>query len=300
MSQKAVTSVEALKEGMPWYAKIAIKLVMARLPVPYGVWARLRLIRHGDMDKPEIAIANFESALKAAGRGPRVDGLSVLEIGPGDALSTAVVARALGAREVTLVDAGRFARQDLAPYNALIAALCARGHDVTALEGVASPDDLLARCNARYLTDGVKSFASVPTGSVDFICSNAVLEHVRIAEFPAMLRELRRVTAPTGNAFHIIDLQDHLAHGLNNLRFPTWLWEASFMARSGFYTNRIRYTDMLGRLRAAGYTVEVTRVRRFTGTPKPLRAKLAPPFRTLSDEELGVSDFDVVLTPKPL
>ena len=98
MSQKALT-VEAIKEGVPWYAKIAFKMVLSRLPIPYGVWARLRLFRLGDMDKPEIAIALFENALKTAGRGPRLDGLSVLEIGPGDALP---MAGAPKAKRVTL------------------------------------------------------------------------------------------------------------------------------------------------------------------------------------------------------
>ena len=38
---------------MPWWAKIGAKVVLSRVPVPYGVWRRLGIFRHGDMGRPE-------------------------------------------------------------------------------------------------------------------------------------------------------------------------------------------------------------------------------------------------------
>ena len=39
------------------------------------------------------------------------------------------------------------------------------------------------------------------------------------------------------------------------MRIPTRWWEADWMARSGFYTNRMRMTEMLGAFEAVGFTV---------------------------------------------
>jgi len=74
------------------------------------------------------------------------------------------------------------------------------------------------------------------------------------------------------------------------------LWESEFMARSGFYTNRIRYREFLELFKRAGFDVEVKRVLRWDRLPTP-RNKLNEAFRSLPDDELLVYGFDVVLRP---
>ncbi len=290
---------ERLKAQIPWYLKIPAKIILSRLPLPYQFWRRIQLFRHGTMDDPAVAIAIFESVLRATGLGPRIDGMSVLELGPGDSLGIAAVAAAFGAASVTLVDVGHFARQDFAPYAALINALRARNFDVTALEQAKTLPDLLERCHAQVLTAGLQSVAALPPASVDLVCSKAVLEHVRFDEFVPMMHALARVMKPSAVGFHVVDLQDHLAYGLNNLRFSDAVWESSFMARSGFYTNRIHYSEMLRLFEEAGFHTEVTRVHNFEKRPLPQREDFAPRFRSLKEEELGIADFDVVLRPRP-
>ncbi len=287
-------AIERLKRGIPWYLKIAAKMALSRLPLSYAFWQRLALFRHGEMDDPEVAIAMLQRVMKAAGLGPRLEGLSVLEIGPGDALSTAVVAQAFGARAVTLIDAGVFARQDIEPYIALIGALSEKGYDVRRLAGVSSVPELLERCHARYLTAGLESVASLEPNSVDFVFSNAVLEHIRLDDFAPMCRALWRAMRSDAVAFHTVDLRDHLAYGLNNLRFSAETWEAPLFARSGFYTNRIRYSEMIRLFGEAGFHVEVLRKAAFDQVPIE-RRHLAPPFRGLSNEELRIADFDMLL-----
>jgi hypothetical protein len=109
-----------------------------------------------------------------------------------------------------------------------------------------------------------------------------------------MLRELRRIQRQDGVSSHRVDLRDHLGGALNNLRFRERTWESGFVSRSGFYTNRIRYTEMLKLFREAGFEVEVTNVERWTHVPTACH-KMATPFRDLSEEELTVSGFDVLL-----
>jgi hypothetical protein len=66
------------------------------------------------------------------------------------------------------------------------------------------------------------------------------------------------------------------------------------MATSGFYTNRIRYSEMLQLFREAGFRVDVHNVDRWIDLPIP-RKKLSPPYREMPDQELAVKGFDVVL-----
>jgi hypothetical protein len=68
------------------------------------------------------------------------------------------------------------------------------------------------------------------------------------------------------------------------------------MVNSGFYTNRIQFSQMLDLFQKAGFNAEVITVRRWDELPTP-RTELSKEFRQLSDEELCVSGFSVVLKP---
>jgi hypothetical protein len=68
------------------------------------------------------------------------------------------------------------------------------------------------------------------------------------------------------------------------------------MSSSGFYTNRLRYVELLEIFRAAGLSVQVTDRQGWDALPIR-RDKLAERFRRLSDDDLSVSEFGVVLRP---
>jgi hypothetical protein len=121
-----------------------------------------------------------------------------------------------------------------------------------------------------------------------------VLEHIRHSEFTPGVRELRRLLVTDGCVSHQVDLKDHLGGGLNNLRFPSQWWEADWLARSGFYTNRIRFSEMMRVFAVEGFNVERLATSRFESLPLP-RASLAREFRSLSDDDLMVSGFHAVL-----
>jgi SAM-dependent methyltransferase len=278
---------------IPWYAKIAAKLVLARLPVDYRRWKKLGLFEHGHMEDPSYGEGVFLRHFDRSGLVGR-QGFAFLEIGPGDSLFSALLGRAHGAGEVWLVDVGDFAARDPAAYRGMARHLAAKGLPVPPDAALASVEGMLDACRARYLVEGLASLRQIPSASLDLIWSQAVLEHIRRRDFDALLDECRRLLRPGAVMSHRIDLQDHLAHALNNLRFSERAWEAEWMARSGFYTNRLRFGDLIERFRRAGFVVEHVEPTRWAALPTP-RRRLAAPFRDLPDEDLLVRGFDVVL-----
>ncbi len=246
------------------------------------------------MEKPDYVLAVFLRHFERTDLAG-TPGFTCLEIGPGDSLASAMVARAYGAGRVWLIDAGDFADRDMAFYRTMATFMAAKGLLVPPESALTSIGTLLEWCNARYLTDGVKSFAEIPDGSIDLIWSQAVLEHIRRREFDALCSEMYRVLKPEGLASHRIDLMDHLGGSSNHLRFADRIWEADgFGARSGFYTNRLRPPELLAAFTKAGLSSEIV-VRDFWPEPPLPRAKLARQFRDLPEEDLRTHGFDVVL-----
>lgn len=284
----------SVKARIPWPIKIAAKVVLTRLPISDSVLRRSGLMRRGRMERPEYAYELFRKHFDRAPFARRHGGYVFLELGPGDSLGSALVGHALGAAEGYLVDVGAFALTDMECYRDLATFLRARGVRAPELSRVDSVAEMLTLCNVRYLTGGVVSLRQIPSESVDFIWSYHVLEHVRRAEFIEVMRHLRRALRADGICSLSVDLKDHLSYALNNLRFSERVWESEFVVRSRIYTNRIRYSEMLALFGEAGFDVEVIGVKRWPQLPTA-RRKLNKAFRGLSDEELRVSEFDVLL-----
>jgi SAM-dependent methyltransferase len=290
-----MAAVESLKKKLPWPLKIGAKLVLARVPVSPTTWRRLSVFKHGRMDDPSYAWEVFNRHVGCDRRGQR-EGFVSLELGPGDTVSSAMIAAALGGGTTFLVDVAQFAIRDLEPYRRLAAFLSERGLDAPDVSAVGTFDELLERCRAVYLTDGISSLRSLQEGSVDVVWSHATLEHVRRHAVEATLRETRRILRSDGYASHQIDLRDHLADALNNLRFSAKLWESPLMSSSGFYTNRLRCSEWLEAFARAGFLVESTVTERWPTLPTP-RHKLAAPFRAMPDDDLLVADVQALLRP---
>jgi SAM-dependent methyltransferase len=279
---------------VPWQLKIALKLVLARLPLNYHLWKKARLFELGGMERPEYALNVFRRHFDAATFARKTGDFSTLEMGPGDSLFSALIARTFGASRTYLVDVGPFASTDLASYRRLVSHLRGLGLQPPNLENCSSLDQLMATCSAEYLTEGLASLRKIPSASVDFIWSHAVLAHVRRDDFLPTLRELRRIQRPDGVGSHHTGFGDILGGKLNDLRFSDRIWESSFMANSGFYTNRTRYQEFLRLVRLAGFEPEILHVTRWKTLPTP-RRKMAQQFAALPEQDLQVSGVDVLL-----
>ena len=277
---------------LPWWVKMAAKGVLTRLPVPYDIWRRLDLFQHGAMHDLGYAERVVSRHLDRAGE---LDpGFTALEIGPGDSLLGAVCAYAAGAAHTYLVDVGRYAVRDIRPYQALARSFAERGLRAPDLDHVGSLDEVLERCGATYLTEGLRSMAALPSESIDISWSQAVLEHIRRAEVGQLVRQLHRVHRPGSSSSHVVDLRDHLANALNNLRFSERRWEGKLFANSGFYTNRLRCNEFLQIFEQAGFDPDVISLSRWPTVPTP-RRRMTEPYRSLPDDELTIASFAVVL-----
>jgi SAM-dependent methyltransferase len=279
---------------MKWALKIGAKLLLARLPIPYGFWKSIGVFRHGRMDSAEYPIKIFHLHVERAypqGLPPRS---VILELGPGDSIASMIIGYAYGVSHTYMVDVGDFASKNVEFYRFLAADMKKKGMDVPDLSDVASFRDVLRVCRAEYLTNGVSSLRQIPSESIDFIWSHSVLEHVRKHDLEAVLREFKRVLKPGSFSSHNIDFQDHLDGALNNLRFSERVWESPLFAESGFYTNRIPAVTMHDMFREAGFEIKQEAFGRWPALPTP-RASMHADFRQHCDEDLCKRTSHVLL-----
>lgn len=286
------------RAALPWWAKIAGKLVLSRLPIGGRAWQKLGLFSPGFMLNPDYAIGVFRQHYERAGC--PAAGFTYLELGPGDSLATAAVAWMHGASGGWLIDAGAYAARDIALYRPLFRRLSERRsewglpRDAADLQHCRSIEDLLALTGCNYREDGLQGLRAVPASSVDLVLSQATLEHVPRADFTASMTALCRLMKPGAVASHQVDFKDHLGASLHNLRFTDAIWEQPWFARrSGFYTNRLRLSQMTSVMQAAGFAVEITERQAWTRLPLS-RARFAPQFQALSDDDLLTSGASLI------
>lgn len=296
--------MKIMNKTVPWWMIICAKIVLCRLPISYSFFKKIRLMEHGDMNLPHRAYENLLKHAKAAGvldetatppKLLKTDGdFNLIEFGPGDSLFTMMVAKALGANRTWLIDVQPFATTDLAKYGQVLDFLKQKGYSLPFAQIPDSFDGLLKQCNGDYLLQGVQSLSQIPSGSVDFCFSQTVLQHIPKNEFNTMVSEVFRVLKPKGVSHHRIDLKDLLEGHLNHLRVPDFLWESNLFRNSGgFYSNRIRFNEMV-KMFEQSFKCTILRIIRWEQLPTP-RAKMNPEFRRLPDDDLLVSDFDILL-----
>ena len=270
---------------MKWALKIVAKLVISRLPVPYAFWKSIGVFRHGRMDSAEYPLKIFSLHLQRAYPGGLPPKSVILELGPGDSIASALIGCSYGVKCSYLVDVGSFASKNIAFYQSLASNMRRRRMNIPDLTAAVSFEDVLQICNAKYMTDGIRSLRQISTGSIDFLWSHSVLEHVRKNELEILLQELKRVLKPEALASHNIDFQDHLDGALNNLRFSSSLWESPFFAESGFYTNRVPAITMHGMFKTAGFKIIQEAFGKWPALPTP-RKSMHPDYQMYRDDEL--------------
>ena len=283
-----------LNTKIPWWFKIIAKIILSRLPIAYSVWSKFGLFRHGSMDNVEYAYNVF---LKHFNKLEKRESLVILELGSGDSLFTALFSKAHGCKGAYMVDVGDFASKNINDYVQTQIYLANKIEHVKLADlQITSIDDMLNQCKAEYLTQGLNSLKKIPDKSVDLVFSQAVLEHIPKHEFYETFVEIRRILKDDGICSHEIDLRDHLANGLNNLRFSETFWESKFMSSSGFYTNRLRKSEMIEYFKISGFDVTIINETRWDQIPID-RSKLYGHFKNYSDDDLIISTFSVRLLP---
>jgi hypothetical protein len=285
--------MNSVKKLLPWWVKIFLKIILSRINLGYRVKQKLGIFVNGSVS-PERAYGIVTKHMQLA----NIEGLSgktVLEMGPGDSLLDAIIMKAFGADKIYLIDVEDFVNRDINLYKNMGKFLESKGHHFVNLEKLSSTTELLEICNAQYLTNGLEAYKQIVSNTIDFIFSEAVLEHIRKHEFDPTMHELYRIMKPSGKASHTIDFMDHLGGSLNNLRFSENVWESSLMANSGFYTNRIRVNEMLNVFKDNSFKIETLDSRCWEELPIKV-SKLHSEFKSLPIDELLIYGCDVVLT----
>lgn len=276
-----------------WWAKMAIKITLAHLPLSYKLLSSMGIFRHGDIaDNIDNLRSSFDENLdfyKARkGRVPEFG----LELGPGDSVGHALCAQAAGMKGLWLVDVGDFATKNQDHYNDVREAISKTApfdySDDYSREGV------LSATNSHYITNGLKGMTDIPDESLELSFSQAVLEHVYRKDFQNLMNELFRTLKPGGLSRHWVDLHDHLGGALNSFRFAPWFWEIGAVRRAGFYTNRLTMNEMAECARNAGFKVKIEHIVRWASLPTP-HDKMHKSFDVKSEEELNVCTFLIVM-----
>ncbi len=294
-----------MKKFIPWWLRISIKIILSRLPFSYRFWRKINLFRHGDMHLPARALETVLAHAKSADvldfengqykfKSFSDNSFNVLELGPGDSLFSGLISYSLGASKIWLVDAGKYADPNIKSYREMIDHLVNSGYSLASLANLSNFDEFLLLTKTSYLTEGIRSLKTIPDNSVDFCFSNAVLEHVDESEFDLLISELKRILKKNSSSCHRVDLKDHLGGGLNNLRFSKKLWESHFFKKSGFYTNRIRFSSYLKKFSESGFIIETPRIDRWDKVPISIK-NLSDDFISCSSDDLIVKGFDIVL-----
>jgi SAM-dependent methyltransferase len=275
---------------------MAAKAVLNRLPVPYHVWAKAGLMRYGRMDEPEYAFEVVTRHVEAFKRysGPLPSGgFTSLELGPGDALSSAAIIQRLGGSASFLVDVARFAREDAGIYRRLEEYLTGRGLTAPSIRPDQSLEDLLQCWRCQYLTRGLDSLRALPDSSLDLIWSHAVLQSIPLSDYDETLRQFSRLLREGGITSHVIDMRDMLGGALNHLRFSSRFWESGFVRNSGFYTNRIRHQETVERFQRYGFELVNENVESWPELPTA-RGRMDARYSELSDPDLRIYSFHSV------
>lgn len=277
---------------LPWWLKILVKIVLASLPAKYKLWASLGIFRHGKMDTLDYPINVFEFHFQRIGQLENLNGKTILELGPGDSIATAIIAKAVGANCI-LVDVDDYATYEIDFYRKFAHHLHLKGYPKLDLSGVNNIYELLVYCDAKYYTNGLDGLREVLDQSVDYIFSHTVLQHVRKHEFFDCMVQLNRLLKFNGICSHRVDLSDCIDDGLNNLRFSNATWESYIFVNSGFYTNRIRYCEYIIDMERIGLIIKNIETREWSKLPIS-NYFMSEDFKNHSKDELIIKGFDVV------
>lgn len=251
-----------------------------------------------------------------------LDGLRVLELGPGDNFGVGLRFLAAGVGEFVATDRFipyRDAERQRLIYEGIIDRLeDGPGKDRVApvLGGGVEPD--LEAVGLRKLDETpIEDAVEILGGDFDLIVSRAVLEHV--GDLPGAFAAMDRLLRPGGRMIHKVDLRDHnmFAGDLNPLTFLTiadrtyrWMGEDSAglpnRVRIGWYRDEMDKLGYDAKFYVAGVVGiedefdpfvpqdELTLGPATTDPVERVRGDLLPRFRGMETEELAVSDFMLV------
>ena len=286
---------------MDWRLKVAKQTILARVPFGHALRRfKRKYIGYepdpGNLQNTLSCLKKMQWALNTLNRS--FEGATVLEIGSGWFPTIPIMLGVGGARRVLMsdlnphMDAVTFAStlrflKDVMPTNQRLNAISTLGD---------LPITYLAPFDA----------GAVPDGTIDFVISRTVLEHIPPGDLANLLIALHPKLSPSGLMVHLVDHSDHLEHtdkSISKINFLTWSGRkhalVNSLTRAG--ENRLRHHEYQPIFEMAGYQVVTTT----SEVHEPTRAiakslRLVPPFSGMSLDQLATLTTLYVLEPRPV
>jgi len=239
-------------------------------------------------------LAQMKAALAVAGRA--FEGATILELGSGWFPTIPIMLSLGGARRIYTSDL--VPHMDEITFGATVAFLKTTFPEDRHLQAMNRLADLPVTYLAPFDAD------QIPDGSLDFVISRTVLEHIPESDLKRLLASLRRKLAPGGLMVHLVDHSDHLEHSdksISRINFLTW--SSSKHALINWLMcegeNRLRHHQYHALFSAAGYdvlheTAEIHEPTRRIASQLPLVA----PYAAMSTEQLSIMTSIFVLSPQ--
>lgn len=282
--------VRKVKDLIPWKARYWLKFQEAKYPgmIPAVIKQK---------SDPKVYNLDFYKAMSGLGI-TDFAGKVFCEMGCGQFLSHVFLAYQLGASSSYLLEIDDFAGQDKIMRLDRTFKL---QDGLKKIKKLPRPDngstwrDYLGKLNATYYTNGMDGYKAIADESVDYVMSFTVFEHIRKNVFKETLEELYRFLKWGGSSYHVVDLKDHLGGSKNNLRFPESVWEDETHYRMDNYTNRLSCTEICQICSEIGFKVNVMDKMMMEKKFIIDRKKIDPMFQKMTDEDLKMGAFVMVL-----
>jgi SAM-dependent methyltransferase len=242
-------------------------------------------VRRWRLTKPRAGVYPLRNLLNVIGS---VRGLNILEIGPGDFMTSGLALLAAGAQTYTVID--RFVGDYEKPeakvwYRGIQDAWPRLFPDKVWPEYLRAEDCPEAYADRVKILTGTIEEATAPK-QYDVVCSYQVGEHVD--DVDAFARANSRFLKPGGVAVHRVDFGPHdcwafYEDRLTFLRFPDWLWR--LMGSNRGTPNRKRFHEVRTALEDAGLKVDVMGLELFSdemvANSRPNKNFTGMPFESL-------------------
>jgi SAM-dependent methyltransferase len=300
-----------------WIAKAAVQKALSWCPggerVNYLLQHRLTRQYPRSDDQfvhwTKLASQHLDAFLKLGPRTPLPE-VAFYEFGTGWDLIIPLTYHGLGVTRQTVVDIDAHLRFDLVndalrrftTLEAEIERNTGRSLRRFSAHPIRTIEELRTRLGIAYLAPSDARDTGLPAASFDFISSTATLEHIPEVDVSRILTECRRILRPGGLISCRVDMVDHFSYfdpgisAYNFLKFSDPVWRLVNSPLN--FTNRLRHSDYLRIIRAAGF--EVLSDEAETPSASDLEVlrgmTIGPRFRdAYSLEDLGVKRMSTVV-----
>jgi hypothetical protein len=267
---------------MHWKIKSAIQNVIATLPNSVADETYYLVQRHlGGLRKPNPLSrlsAGIETCKRIIQQGQSPRDKTFLEIGTGRVPIVPLAFWLMGAQKVITIDINQYVKWELVAEN--LHYICCNQDLVVGMFGPLLQRDRLDKlisfsesgkrqfsskaffdlCQIEYIAPGNAAHLNVPSQSIDFHTSHAVLEHIPLGILTEILLEGNRVIRDNGLFIHKVDYSDHFSHSdrtisaINFLQYEDSEW-SKFASNKYMYMNRLRHDDFIALFLAVGHKV---------------------------------------------